>query len=143
MTRPEYARLTPSPLNVPVFNPYHQPFSNLMKTNPNAKSLSSIGGHGRQGDAMLRRVKSIPSSKIVTRSPTLAYGEKTGHHHTFSGGATAFADDEKALADFVRVTEPEAPLTHQEHSTIVFPKGDYESLKQVEDFDGEAVPVTD
>lgn len=114
-----------------------------MKTNKSALPLTTLGGHARQGDTLLRRVSSIPPSKIVAKSPTLAYGEKTFHHHTFAGGATAFADDPNALADFVRVDEVEAPLTHQEHETIVYPKGDYESLKQVEDFGGESRPVTD
>lgn len=65
----------------------------------------------------------------------MALGEKTLHHHSFTnGGAVAFADDEQApLAEAVRVTADEgATLTHQEHAPITFPKGDYESLKQVE-----------
>lgn len=115
-----------------------------MKTNPKAKSLNQIGAHARQGDTLLRRINSIPADKVVTQSPTLAYGEKSGHHHTFTeGGAIAFADDEKALADFVRIEESEAPLTHQEHETINYPKGDYESLKQVEDTGAEVRAVTD
>lgn len=114
-----------------------------MKTNPKALTLGAIGSHARQGDTMLRRVKSIPSD-LKTVKPTLAYGEVSGHHHTFSeGGAVAFADDERALAEHVRVIAPEAPLTHQEHETIVYPKGDWESLKQVEDTGSEVVPVTD
>lgn len=118
------------------------PLSFPMKTNPTALSLNQLGGHARQGDTLLRRVSTIPALKIA--KPTLAYGEKTGHHHTFSeGGAVGFADDEKALADFVRVEEPQAPLTHQEHSTITYPKGDYESLRQVEDTSEEVRPVAD
>lgn len=114
-----------------------------MKTNPKALSLNIIGSHARQGDTLLRRVQSIPGSLKQTK-PTLALGEHTGHHHTFSqGGAVAFAEDDKALADFVRVEAPEAPLTHQEHETIKYPKGDWESLKQVEDTGSEIVPVTD
>ena len=92
---------------------------------------------------MLRRIESIPTNKITTHSPTLAYGEKTGHHHTFSNGATAFADEEKALADFIQVNQTEAPLAHQEHETINFPKGNWESLKQIEDTSEELRPVTD
>ena len=113
-----------------------------MKTNQSAKSLSKIGGHARQGDTLLRRINNIPSGLKHTK-PTLALGERTGHHHTFSDGAVAFADDEKALADFVRVNAPEAPLTHQEHGPIVYPNGDYESLKQVEDTGAEIRPVQD
>lgn len=117
-----------------------------MKTNQNALPLTAIGGMARQGDTLLRRVSSIPSNlKPLQVVATLALGEKTGHHHSFTdGGAVAFADDETArLADAVSVTAPEAPLTHQEHSTIVFPKGDYESLKQVEYTPEALKPVTD
>lgn len=114
-----------------------------MKTNPSAIPLGAAGSHARQGDTCLRRVDSIPA-KLKRTKPILALGEKTGHHHTFSqGGATAFADDDKALADFVEVTAPEAPLTHQEHETIVYPKGQWESLKQVEDTSEEVRPVAD
>lgn len=106
-----------------------------MKTNTHALPLTSFGGHARQGDTLLRRIPATPAGLKRTKGiPTLALGEKTFHHHSFTdGGAVAFADDERAtLADAVQVTAPEAPLTHQEHETIVFPKGDYESLKQVE-----------
>lgn len=115
-----------------------------MKTNPQALALDVLGAHARQGDTLLRRVASIPGKLIKTKSPTLALGENTGHHHTFSeGGAVGFADDETALADFVEVKAPEAPLTHQEHSTITYPQGTYESLKQVEDTSKEVRPVVD
>lgn len=115
-----------------------------MKTNSAAKPLTQIGAHARQGDTCLRRIKSMPDGKTRTKSPTLAYGEKTGHHHTFSeGGAVGFADDEKGLAEFIEVTAPEAPLTHQEHDTITYPKGGYESLKQVEDTEAEVRQVAD
>jgi hypothetical protein len=106
-----------------------------MKINTQAQSLDQVGAHARQGDTLLRRLSSPVSREVKQiKSPTLALGERTGHHHTFTeGGAIAFADDElAATADYVRVTAPEAPLTHQEHETIVFPKGDYESLKQME-----------
>lgn len=114
-----------------------------MKTNSSAIPLGTIGSHARQGDTCLRRIKDIPSDLHKVK-PVIALGERTGHSHTFSqGGAIAFADDEKALADFVEVTEPKAPLTHQEHDTIVYPQGEWESLKQVEDTGSEVVPVTD
>lgn len=114
-----------------------------MKINKNAKKLTEIGGHSRQGDTLLRRVDSIPKNKIKTEKATLAYGEISFHHHTFDNGAIGFADDEKALADFVKVEADVAPLTHQEHSTIEYPCGIYESLKQVEDTSEEVRPVTD
>lgn len=118
-----------------------------MRTNPQAKSLNQIGGCARQGDTLLRRMAKLPSTLKPTQSPlpTLAFGEVSHHHHSFrDGGAVAFADDEKApLADAIRVEADEAVLTHEEHSPITFPKGDYESLKQVEDTSQEVRAVQD
>lgn len=117
-----------------------------MKINKYALPLNQINGHARQGDTLLRRrAAAIPSSLKSTKTPILALGEKTGHFHAFrDGGAVGFADDENAATvDFVRVTAREAALTHEEHSPIVFPAGDYESLKQVEDTGAEVVRVRD
>ncbi len=118
-----------------------------MKTNANALPLTSVGAQARQGDTLLRRIPAIASTLKPTKAelPTLAFGEVSHHHHSFrDGGAVAFADDEKApLADAIRVTADEATLTHEEHSPITFPKGDYESLKQVEDTGAEVRPVQD
>lgn len=118
-----------------------------MKINANAKPLSEIGGMARQGDTLLRRIGSnaIPSEVKVTKSPTLALGETSGHHHTFrDGGAIGFADDEEAVTcQYVRVTDDQSVLKHEEHEPITFPKGDYESLKQVEDSEEEVRAVQD
>lgn len=118
-----------------------------MKTNTNTLPLTSIGGFARQGDTLLRRISTIPTTFKQTHTPfpTLALGEVSGHHHSFrDGGAVAFANDEKApLAEAIRVTADRAVLTHEEHSPITFPQGDYESLKQVEDQDGEFAQVRD
>ncbi len=118
-----------------------------MKTNQGAIPLTQIGGSARQGDTLLRRVAKLPATLKRTRNPlpTLALGEKTGHNHSFTdGGAVAFADDKATpLADAIRVTADSAALTHQEHETIVFPKGDYESLKQVEYTPQAIRPVSD
>lgn len=119
-----------------------------MKTNPSAIPLTQAGGHSRQGDTLLRRRATpipIDLKKNKSPTPTLALGETTGHWHGFrDGGAVGFADDEKApTVDFVRVTANQSTLTHEEHSPITFPKGDYESLKQVEDTSEEVRPVQD
>jgi len=114
-----------------------------MKTNNKALPLGSMGSHARQGDVLLRRIEKIPGN-LTPVKPTLALGEVTGHHHSFvEGGVTAFADAEDSLANFVSVTEPEAPLVHQEHEKIAFPAGEWESLKQVEDTVDEVHQVSD
>jgi hypothetical protein len=114
-----------------------------MKTNPKAKPLTELGAHARQGDVLLRRIDSIPSGLKRTKGVTLAYGEMTGHSHTFDGGAVGFADDEKGLAEFVEVTKPDAPLVHQEHDTHQYPKGNYENIHQFEYTPAAIVPVAD
>ncbi len=106
------------------------------------KKLTEIGGHGRQGDVLLRRINEIPENKTKTKRATLAYGEATGHHHTFEAGAVGFADEEEGLANFVTV-EHGTFLKHQEHSPIEFPMGNYEKLVQVEDTGSEIVQVAD
>ena len=88
----------------------------------------------RQGDVLLVPVSNAPSdAKIVKREgerTVLAYGEATGHHHSFAGGAGVellVAGD----ARFLRVTKA-AELTHQEHSTIPVAPGDYSVVIQRE-----------
>lgn len=106
------------------------------------KSLTEIGGHCRHGDVLLRRIAKIPANKKQVK-PVLALGEVTGHSHVLDNyGTICFADNEKDLADFAQVESP-AKLTHQEHSTIVLPPGNYEKLYQVEDTSKEVRPVQD
>lgn len=85
----------------------------------------------RQGDVLLVPVKTIPTSLKKTTDRTLALGEATGHHHTFDGGATCYAEEPTALADFVNVADGEsATLAHQEHAPIEFAPGVYEHVRQ-------------
>ena len=86
----------------------------------------------RQGDVLIMPVKSIPQTKKVTNKVTLALGEVTGHHHTIECGAVGYADDEANLAEYFEVNSDTAELTHQEHDTIVIPKGKYRSVIQSE-----------
>ena len=98
------------------------------------KNTAVNSGIYRQGDVNIRRVDSnIPEKLVKTKHNTLAYGEVKGHHHTFTeGGVTCFADTETALPTWVTVDKGGAPLTHQEHDTIVLPEGTYQVSRQVE-----------
>ena len=107
---------------------------------------TSINGIYRQGDVLIQRVDEVvPKNLIKTKHNTLAFGEVTGHHHTFTdGGVTCFADTETALPTWVKVERTEgAPLTHQEHDTIVLPEGTYKVTRQVEYTPGELRNVAD
>ena len=75
----------------------------------------------QQGDVLLQVVSEIKGKKL--NHLTLAKGEATGHHHTIAKGNAELYDHEGTL--FLRVNSEEAELTHQEHSTITIPKGDY------------------
>lgn len=90
----------------------------------------------RQGDVLIVPIASIPNKSSLKRTKrcTLALGEVTGHHHSIlDGSAIGFADDEQSLAKYIEVTsESGAPLTHQEHDTIVLPEGSYKVIGQVE-----------
>ena len=72
----------------------------------------------------------------------LAEGEVTGHHHSFSeGSAVLYADDAKDVNSFLTVTAEVAPLEHQEHATIIHPKGNYAAIRQEEWTDSDE-PIT-
>lgn len=88
----------------------------------------------RQGDVLLTPVDNIPTDLKPTERCTLALGEVTGHHHSIlDGSAIGYATETKGLAKYVRVTSSKgAPLTHQEHDTIVLPEGAYRVHGQVE-----------
>jgi hypothetical protein len=105
------------------------------------KLLTENGGHARQGDVLIRR-NDHAATPLKRVPPVLARGEVTGHHHSYGGGAVAFADHEDGLAQVVEIDIPE-PLTHQEHAPIPTPPGRYEVLVQVEDTSQEITRVAD
>ncbi len=104
----------------------------------------------RQGDVLLVPVKSIPAG-LRSDNPQkciLAYGEVSGHHHRFEGGAvTAFykeGDTGQPIAggprlrgsrtdiEFISVPEGGADLVHEEHDAIAVAPGFYEIRRQRE-----------
>lgn len=95
----------------------------------------------RQGDVLVRRVKSIPASaKPKARDNgrvILAYGEVTGHaHQVMVADRIPAADDAVLLtvaesATFLRLAK-KAQLVHEEHAAIDLAPGTYEVIRQVE-----------
>lgn len=84
----------------------------------------------RQGDVMIEEVGSIPKqAKEVPQEKgrtILAYGEATGHHHSFGGkGALLFRHDDNALTSYLAIEGLPQALQHQEHGEIVHPAGKY------------------
>ena len=78
----------------------------------------------RHGDCLLKPIDALPKNLRKTKSKTLAFGEVTGHHHSFSknSAVTIFRDieDQKYVS-----VESNARLSHQEHDTVTVPKGTY------------------
>lgn len=89
----------------------------------------------RQGDVLVVAVDAIPRrAKLVDRDRgrvVHAYGETTGHAHAIaaSGAAQLQHEDDR----YLRVTAAGGVgLTHEEHDTIVVPRGDYRVVRQRE-----------
>jgi hypothetical protein len=97
-----------------------------------------------QGDVLIERVASIePSGMTIAAGPdgsvTLAEGEATGHRHAIFDAVTMFRDDGLArdipgglYIGHVRVDGECARVQHDEHSTIVLPKGTWRVRRQRE-----------
>ena len=85
----------------------------------------------RQGDVLVIPCKSIPNSAATVDPQNgrliVAYGEATGHHHSFPHmrGAVLFRDDASGGRLYVEATDAVA-LEHQEHSALTIPAGKYE-----------------
>jgi hypothetical protein len=76
----------------------------------------------------------------------LAEGEATGHRHAFHGGGVALFRDDALARDvphdlfvgILKIDTPSATLEHEEHDTIVLPRGTYRIRRQRE-FEGSDV----
>lgn len=88
----------------------------------------------RQGDVLLVERQASKRGKRLDHQ-TLALGEVTGHHHSFAPGSRValFRPDDMPIGGSVKVDTP-ADLTHQEHSTITVPEGNYVQAIQVEEY---------
>jgi hypothetical protein len=80
----------------------------------------------RQGDVLIRRIKSLPMQKAQPRlTGILAYGEVTGHAHRVEDLTRAeVLEVGKGL--FLRVGSEGVRIVHEEHAPVSLPAGDYE-----------------
>lgn len=81
----------------------------------------------RQGDVLIVAVDTIPNDaadvKRTKRGIVLQEGSATGHAHAIKQRAASLhATDDGAR--YLHVVEP-VDLTHEEHTTITIPAGDY------------------
>lgn len=108
----------------------------------------------RQGDVLLVAVRPLIAKGIKagrdlrekeTERVVLAYGEVTGHAHVVLSGKetgrgkgrveffeAAEGLDVQGLAPVLRVSGRAAELRHDEHQTIVLPRGTYRVIRQRE-----------
>ena len=96
------------------------------------KQVVKKSGIYRQGDVLVIPTGKIPKNSVKTKKVTLALGEVTGHHHTIHNGAFGYGESDTALVDFLEIESDTATLTHQEHTAIEIPKGNYECVRQTE-----------
>lgn len=85
----------------------------------------------RQGDVFFIP-RHIPSSAVTLKRENglvvFAYGEVTGHHHSTGDGGTTLLEHEGKR--YLRTDG--CNVSHQEHSTLALPRGEYEVVPQVE-----------
>jgi hypothetical protein len=95
----------------------------------------------RQGDVLLVAVQDVPAGAVpVPRrdgSVVLAEGEATGHLHAIADPnaellALPAEEAEEVERRFLRIVGGTATLTHQEHDSIVLPRGLYRVIRQRE-----------
>lgn len=84
----------------------------------------------RHGDIRLKKIKTLPNRTRELEDKVLAYGTVTGHSHRFEK-----PDLIKRYSRGKRlylVVLKEAELIHEEHKTLIIPKGVYEQIQEIE-----------
>jgi len=99
----------------------------------------------RQGDVLVVSIKLIPKSAEASKDKgdiILAHGEVTGHAHRIAEQPAKAALWSANAERFLQVMETVA-LTHEEHSTVTIPPGNYQVVIQTEYSPIELRKVTD
>lgn len=111
-------------------------------------------GQVRQGDVLVEPCDASAIKGLTETKPTAAFGEKTGHHHSFLGKhSTGFYKHEagedahnmaggSVLAEFIEIKGKPDALVHQEHAPIPQAPGVRQTIQQVE-FQNEVRRVED
>lgn len=96
--------------------------------------------YGHQGDVEFRQISTLPSDAVLKSTNTVAYGEMTGHHHTFDPNAKVY---QTQTSQYVVLETPQY-LRHQEHEDKLLPTGVYEiNIQREVDLLGQVRPVLD
>ena len=86
----------------------------------------------RQGDIFIESISSIPPHVVKRPDLVLAEGEATGHRHRVNDRACSADLYERDGEMFLDVHTDEATVIHDEHDTIVVPRGRYRVWRQRE-----------
>jgi hypothetical protein len=76
------------------------------------------------GDVFLTPIERIPDG-VKRKDNTVAYGEATGHHHTFTDDSAVEVYVDNNGQQYCRVRNDYATIGHQEHKPLSVPKGTY------------------
>jgi hypothetical protein len=85
----------------------------------------------RHGDVLLQAVPVVPPSAAPQQGNVLVRGEATGHAHRIQDPRAARLFRHEGTL-FLSVVAESASLVHEEHATIVLPRGDYRVWQQRE-----------
>ena len=99
-----------------------------------------------QGDLLIEQVEDIAVPREGTQLPScggihvLATGERTGHRHAFYTDVIVFRDGLLGMYELpnemylchVKIESESAELKHEEHDSIVLPRGTYRVRRQRE-----------
>jgi hypothetical protein len=85
----------------------------------------------RQGDLFIESADAIPEGTTERAGGVLLEGELTGHSHRIDDLATAVVH-ERLGQMFIEVIADRAAVIHQEHATILLPRGVYRAWRQRE-----------
>jgi hypothetical protein len=81
--------------------------------------------NGFQGDVIFVAVGAEPKLGKQIKSLILAEGETTRHKHQVISGVAELYEIPDTVDKFLRIISDKAEVKHEEHNTVVLPKGDY------------------
>jgi hypothetical protein len=85
----------------------------------------------RQGDLFIESVDAVPAGTTQRAGGVLLEGELTGHSHRIDDAQAAIVH-ERLDQMFIEVIADRAAIIHQEHATILLPRGLYRAWRQRE-----------
>lgn len=90
----------------------------------------------QQGDVLARVVAALPEGCKRLKTKTVALGEHTGHHHSFSDDSgIALMEAPNGIRFAVNEGVKAEPLGHQEHNRVVLEPGQIAELGAVREKD--------